>query len=309
MKYLRIVILMVCLIGPVCEAFTQDQQTTVDSLVNLLKSAGREWNEYAKPLISIGEPAVPALIEVAEDRQLSQWQRRIAIMTLNDIRSEQWVNPALSILFDRTQDPELRNHVTAGLKGFDLTEVSEDLWQVYHEANSTFYKLNLAGLLPTADTALAYQAFKALYNSSDGYVRKSALLNLVRLRSNESTAWFLDGLQLDDWMTANLAMDSLVTSQYFVAEKLLSLYNQPDLMEGVRWRIVYVFGHRDESESIPLLLEAFKEESWLVHTEAAVGLCRFDPERVLPEMNAMKKDPRPYVQQNSKWVIGEMKSR
>lgn len=294
---------------PVQEAFTQDQHTRIDSLVNLLKSAEREWNDYAKPLIDIGEPAVPYLIEAAEDRSLSQWNRRITVMTLNDIHSPLWKNPALNILFDRSEDPGLRNHVTAGLKGFELSAVKEELWRVYEEVENESYKLNIAYLLMTADTSMAYRSFQEIYNTYDGYVQKSALLNLVRLRPEESTAWFLNGLRIDDWMTANMAMDSLVDTRYFAANELISLYHMPDVNEEVRWRIVFIFGHRNVPESVPLLLEAIQDESWLVHTEAAVGLSGFNPEKVLPEMKTLKKDSRAYIRNNSQWVIDRLKNR
>jgi len=307
MKFLNILILASCLVMPIHEAFTQVQQARIDSLVNLLKSAGREWNDYAKPLIEIGDAAVPNLIEVAEDKSLSQWNRRIAVMTLNDIHSTLWKKPALNILFNRSEDPELRNQVIAGLKGFDLSDVKEELWGVFEEAENEFYKMNMANLLMTADTSMAYQSCYEIYNNYDGYVKKSALLNLVRLRPQESTAWFLNGLQIDDWMTANMAMDSLVDTRYFATNELISLYHKPDAGEEVQWRIVFIFSHRNVPESIPLLLEAFQDESWLVHTEAAVGLCRFNPEKVIAEMKALRKDSRAYVRNNSQWVIDIMK--
>jgi hypothetical protein len=152
MNCLHVFILPVCMIIFPHDALTRDQQARIDSLVNHLKTAGREWNDYATSLIEIGEPAVPALIEMAQDKSLDQWTRRITIMTLNDIRSGQWFRPALEILFDRREDPVTRNQVTTGLKGFDLSDVKDELWKLYEEATDEFYKLNLAGLLMTADT-------------------------------------------------------------------------------------------------------------------------------------------------------------
>jgi HEAT repeat protein len=306
MRLHKIIFLSLFMILPIKDVMAQHQQTRIDSLVNLLRSAGREWNNYSIPLIEMGEAAVPALIRAVEDPGLSQWNRRISVMTLNDIHSPLWVKPALDILFDRNEDPVLRNQVTAGLKGFDLEDVKEELWEVFNELSDEFRKSNIAHLLLTADTAMAYQAFCELYKT-DGYIKKTALWNLVKLRPDESTLWFLDGIQVEDWMTANLAMDSLVTSDYFIAEDLLSVYYDSERSEEIRWRIVYIFGHRCEPESIPLLLDALQEESWLIHTEAAVGLCRFTPKLVIPEIKALKKDPRSYVRNNSTWVIRQLK--
>ena len=309
MKYLKIFILTICLVMPFQGAFTQDQQARIDSLVNLLKSAGREWNNYAQPLIEIGDEAVPCLAEVAEDKSLNQWNRRVAIMTLNDIHSALWKQSALNILFDRSEDPVLRNQVVAGLKGFDLSDLKEALWEVYEEAENEFHKMNIASLLMTADTAMAYQACYEVYTKHDGYLKKSALLNIVRLRPQASTAWFLNGLQTDDWATSTMAMDSLVKTRNFASNKLTALFHKPGAGETVRWRIVCILGHRRDPKSLPLLLEAFQDESWLVHTEAAVGLCRFNPKEVIPEMKALRKDSREYVRNNSQWVINRMKDR
>ena len=55
--------------------FAQNQEAEIDSLVTLMRTAGREWNNYANPLKKIGEPAVPALIRNAEDKNLEQWNR------------------------------------------------------------------------------------------------------------------------------------------------------------------------------------------------------------------------------------------
>ena len=301
------IILTVCLIMPINATSAQDNQSRIDSLVTMLKTAGREWNNYAIPLIEIGEPAVPALVEAVRDRNLRPFNRRISAMTLNDIHSPQWVRPALSILFDRDEDPVLRNHVTAGLKGFDLSDVRYDLWKVYEEVSDEFRRLNLAGLLMDADTAMAYRAFYKLFNSTDGYVQQSSLLHLVEIRPGESTSWFLKGIQLDDWMTGNLAMDSLVTSDYFNADDLISVFNEQGSGEEIKWRITYIFGHRQEPESLSLLLDALQDRSWLVHTEAAVGLCRFETEKVNVEMTKLKNDSRDYVRNNSRWVINHMK--
>mgnify|MGYP006282406521 CR=1 FL=1 len=309
MKSLKIFILAIFLVMPVQEAFTQDQQARIDSLVNLLKSAGREWNDYAKPLIEIGDAAVPFLVEVAEDKSLNQWNRRIAVMTLNDIHSPLWKKPALNILFDNIEDPVIRNQVVAGIRGFDLSDVKKELWGVFEEAENEFHKLTIASLLMTADTSMAYQSSYEIYTKYDGFVMKSALLNIVRLRPHESTAWFLNGIQTDDWVTSTMAMDSLVNTRDFTPNKIIVLFHKPGVDEEVQWRIVYILGHRNVPESIPLLLDAFQNKSWLVHTEAAVGLCRFNPNKVIPEMKSLRKDSRAYVRNNSQWVIDKIKNR
>ena len=198
MKFIKPCIFAVFLMLPFADSMAQDQQAEIDSLVTLLKGAGREWNDYAIPLIAIGEPAVPALIEVARDRSLSGWTRRISIMTLNDIHSPLWVEPALGILLDRTEDPTTRNQVTAGLRGFDLSEKKDDLWRLYEEARNEFHKSNLAHLMVQADTAMAYNAFVELYSENNAWVQRSALINLVQIRPHEFTQWFLKGLQADD---------------------------------------------------------------------------------------------------------------
>ncbi len=305
MKHFSMTILIsVCLVQ---FAFSQNQQSEIDSLVRMMRTAGREWNDYANPLIKIGEPAVPALIKNAEDKNLAQWNRRISVMTLNQIHSLQWKEPALKMLFDKNEDPILRNHATAGLRGFDLSNVNIELWEMYNDVENESYKSNLAYLLLTADTAMAYKAFYELYHTKDGHIQKGALLNLAQLRPAESTGWYVKGIQLDDWMTSNLAMDSLIVSKDFKSNDLISLYKQANVSEESRWRIVYVFGKRNEPESLPFLFEAFQNESWLIHTEATVALSRFEADQLLGEIKVLKNDSKSFIRNNAKWVIRQLK--
>ncbi|MDX1286180.1 MAG: HEAT repeat domain-containing protein [Draconibacterium sp.] len=305
MKRLSLIIILIILVFDI--ALAQYQQAEIDSLVKMMRTAGREWNDYANPLITIGEPAVPGLIKNAEDKTLPQWNRRIAVMTLNNIRSPLWKERALKMLFDKNEDLALRNHTTAGLRGFELGDVKNKLWELYNDKEFERYKSNIAHLLVTADTTLAYKAFHELYQSQDGYGQRTALQNLIQLRPEESTKWLLDAIQGEDWMTSNLAMDSLIASQHFKASDLLSVYNKPDITEEVQWRIVYILGHRKEPESIDYLVEALQNESWLVHTESAVGLTRFKPAIVLEELLKLKNDDRFYVRNNIKWIISNLK--
>jgi len=287
----------------------QSQQSEIDSLVNKMRTAGREWNTYAEPLIKIGEPAVPVLIKNACDTSLSQWNRRILMVTLNKIHSEEWVKPALEILFDEKETPEIRNRATAGLSGFDLSHVNSELWELYGKTENQFHKSNMASLLLNADTALAYKAFYELYQTQDGFIQKNALQKLVFLRPRESTFWYLKAMQGEDWMTANLAMDSLINSTSFEPDKLIQVYTNPKMSEEIQWRIIYVFGQRNNDESIPFLCEALKNESWLVHTEAAVSLIHFDKSKVLTELDVLKNDSSKIVRNNVEWIVAQLQGK
>ncbi len=287
----------------------QSQQAEIDSLVIKLRTAGREWNNYAKPLIKIGEPAVSELIKNARDTSLSQWNRRILMMTLNSIHSEQWVKPALEILFDEKETPEIRNRVTAGLSGFDLSYVNTELWELFGLTENQFHKSNIASLLLNADTAMAYKAFYELYQTQDGHIQRNALQKMVFLRPNESTTWYLKALQGEDWMTANLAMDSLINSTCFESDKLLQVYNNPKMREEIQWRIVYVLGQRNDSKYVPFLCEALKNESWLVHTEAAVSLIRLDRAKVLTQLEVLKNDSSKTVRNNVEWIVSQLQEK
>ena len=308
MKHKSNIFIIVGLILFYISASAQNQEKLIDSLVNKLRTAGREWNNYANPLIEIGEPAVPALIKNAENKSLEQWNRRISAMTLNQIHSEKWKEAALKILYDENEDPAFRNQVTGGLKGFNLVDEKEKLWELYNNSENQFYKSNLAGLLLTADSTYAYQAFYELYTTQDGHIQKNALLQLTKLKPEESTYWYLNAIQEGSWITGNLAMDSLVTTNYFNARELINVYSQSVNNETVQWRIVYIFGHRKMPESLSFLLEALKNKNWLVNNEAAVGLSRFEPDLVLPMIEEFKRDSMKFMRQNAKWVIENLKT-
>ncbi|HYQ59101.1 MAG TPA: HEAT repeat domain-containing protein [Draconibacterium sp.] len=281
----------------------QSQQARIDSLVMKMRTAGREWNDYANPLIEIGEPAVPLLIKNATDASLSQWNRRILMTTLNNIHSEQWVKPALKILFDYNETPEMRNRVTGGLSGYDLSQVNEELWLLFNSVENQFHKSNLANLLVNSDTALAYKAFCELYQTQDGHIQRNALQNLVLLRPHESISWYLDAIQGEDWMTANLAMDSLIRSALFEAGSFMSLYNLPGVSEEVQWRVIFVLGQRSDSAYAAFFCEAMESKSWLVRTESAIALSKLNKETVLKQVSGLQNSSTTTVRNNARWVV------
>lgn len=280
----------------------QDQQAEIDSLVIKMRTAGREWNNYANPLIKIGEPAVPSLIRNAQDTSLSQWNRRIIITTLNNIHSEQWVNPALEILLNENETPEIRNRVIPGLSGIDLSHVKEELWTWFKNVENQFHKSNVANLLLSADTAMAYRAFCELYQTQDGHIQRNALQKLVFLKPQQAGFWYMKAIQGEDWMTANLAMDSLINYSSLNSDRLTSAYHLPEVNEEVQWRIVYVLGQRNDSENIAFFCEAMKSESWLVRTESAIALTKQNKEMVLKQMESMQNDSSEIVRNNANWV-------
>lgn len=244
------------------------QPATIDSLVSALAAAGRHWNEPAGELIAIGDPAVPALVELLFDKNQSQWSRRVAAMTLNQIRSPLTVEPALKLLFDKDEDWGLRNQIIPSLRGFDLSAVKDELWETFNSTQRETYWGNIADLLRTADTALAYQAYHKLYIIRDGYGKRTALQNLASLRPHEATYWYLQGLQTDDWMTGNVAMDSLVSIKNLDEGLLIELYDNDKTTEETRWRIIHVLGQLNLPDTKMLLEKASKDTSWLIRMES-----------------------------------------
>jgi len=305
MKAITILSIVITIIGVSPQGLSQERQHEVDSLIFLFKSAGRDWNILADQFIAIGEPAVLPLISVLQDSSQTQWTRRIVAMTLNDIHSPAYIEPALQLLMDRSETSELRNHVTNGLKGHDLSHVSDELWTIYQEEENVFFRLNIAGILSTSDPFLAYQAYEDLYISSEGYCKQQALRNLALLRPRESSDLYISAIQSDDWMTANLAMDSLVSTSQFTPGRIIRLYHRAGTPELVRWRIIHVLGHRPEKNYLNLHLEALSDPGWLVHNEAALALSRMPPELVLPELRYLEQSDEMDLVRRAGWVISQ----
>jgi len=305
MKVIKILSIVVTTLWMSPQGFSQEEQHEVDSLIVLFKSAGRNWNILADRFIRIGEPAVLPLISVLQDSSQTQWTRRIAAMTLNDIHSPTYIDPAFQMLMNRSETLQLRNQVTNGLKGHDLSHASDELWKIYQEEEDEYFRLNIAGILNTSDLFLAYQAYEELYISSEGYIKQQALKNLVRLRPHESADLYISALQADDWMTSNLAIDSLVATSHFPSGRIIRLYHRGATSEIVRWRIIHIIGLRPERNHMNLLLEALSDPGWLVHNEAALVLSRMPPEQVLPELRYLEQSGDPDLVSRAGWVISQ----
>jgi len=287
------------------QGLSQDRQHEVDSLIVLFKSADRNWNILADQFIAIGEPTVLPLVNLLQDKSQTQWTRRIAAMTLGDIHSPTYIEPALKLLMDRSEIPELRNQVTNGLKGHDLSYASEELWKIFQEEEDAFFRLNIAGILNTSDPFLAYQAYEELYIDSEGFYKQQALRNLVQLSPEESSEWYLSALQSDDWMTANLAMDSLVSTRHFTPGRIIRLFHKAGTSELVRWRIIHVLSQRHETNYLNLHLEALSDPGWLIHNEAALALSSLPRDLVLPELRYMEQSGDLELVGRVEWVISQ----
>ena len=274
-------------------------------MIILLKGAGHDWNSVADQLREIGEPAVMPLIEVLRDTSQSQWTRRITAMTLNEIHSPSYVEPAMKLLMDRNETTGLRNQVTNGLKGYDLSRYSDELWKIFQEEEGEFFRLNIAGIMVSGDPLLAYQAYEDLYSGSKGYCKQQSLKNLVRLMPQRSMELYLSALQSDDWMTANLAMDSLTVTGRFSPGRFIRLYHRAGTPGVVRWRIIHVMGRRPEKNYLDLLLDALSDPDWLVNNEAALWLSGMPPERVLPELRFLQQSGDPDLSERAGWVMGQ----
>ena len=305
-KHIVLFVLSVTCMGVHHHSIAQGSNHKVDSLIVLFKDAGREWNIYADQLVEIGDPAVQPLVLILRDTSQNLWARRTAAMTLNEIRSPKYVNPALRILLDPAEERILRNQVTHGLKGFDLSEFADAIWRVFNAENDHFFQLNIAELLTSANPEYAAQGFEHLYQHSDGYVNKQAIWHLLKLKPQESSELYLSAIQSDHWMTANLAMDSLKILDQIPSGRIIRLYYRSSTAEEIRWRIVHVLGHRPERNFIELQLDALTDPSWLVHNEAALAITRMPPEQVLVELRYMEQSDNPALMERASWVISQL---
>jgi hypothetical protein len=227
-------------------------------------------------------------------------------MTLNDIHSPTYVEPALQLLLNKGEDPVLRNQVTNGLKGYNLSGEADELWQVFREVNRDMYKLNIAAILKTSDPLLAERAYEELYYNSDGYCRQQSLKNLIQLKPQRSIELYLEALRGEDWMTANLAMDSLAVARNLSSGRLIRMYHKTDTPEVVRWRIIHVLGKRPEHIHLDLFVEALSDPGWLVQNEAALILTKMPSENVLPEMRYLEQSEDQEIIHRAGWVISQL---
>lgn len=301
---LFMILFLTVLVNPVGVA--QERQAEVDTLIVKLQQSESEWGKYSDQLIAIGEPAVGPLIGLLEDTSRNEWSRRAAATTLNKIRSPAYLEPALKLLLERGEPVPLRNQVAIGLQQYNLSNASQSLWKLFQEESDANLRLNLAGILRNSDPDMAYQAYQALIRSCEGPCRKLALINLLELAPGESMEAYIFALQTGDWMAADMAMDSLIRSNQFNLARVIRLYRRSDTPETVRWRTIYVLGHRPENDYADILLEALTDPGWLVHNEAALALARMPAEQVLPDLRVMAQQGDSDLISRAEWVIRKL---
>ncbi|MBU8891882.1 MAG: hypothetical protein KOO66_03835 [Bacteroidales bacterium] len=253
-------------------AQTNDLQSEVDSLVDVLVKERRQWNEASEKLIVIGEPAADKLLEALMNKSLDSWARRKAAMTLSGINADQIITPCLNVFTDESEYVSVRINACKALSSVNLNKY-EDLFLLYAKndnsdiRNVCYQRLGQIG---------SEKAIKFLTSEVDKQqdMGKWIILHILEpFDTQEVNEKFINALCDDNWWMINeYARNTLIKRGNDVLEPIQEILENTENNEFIRWKAIWVIKDLESPQRIKILQKALEDESWFIRNEAEVAL-------------------------------------
>jgi HEAT repeat protein len=267
--------------------------------------ASEDWEKAVSDLASVGDTAVPLLIEALHAHSGHRYQPYRAALALGRVGSE----PALQGLLKAWEDPSIQDHVRRGIFqglgeiGTDraaqalISSVKDEttgvsmrraavraLGQVPTEEVVGF----LDGILHDEETALGHACVLSLAQiGSDAaldslivalrdhpsYLSGEGVLEVLKERRRDALLPFLfETLRQDSWWNWDLASKALVDVGLPAEDTLIDMIR--DENSEMRRRSACILGKISSEKATDRLIELLDDEDWMVRNEAVVALAR-----------------------------------
>jgi HEAT repeat protein len=291
-----------------------------------------------KAAAEIGEPAVEPLVSIIRDAAWNNvfrgyWTQTKAVWALARIKSEKAVNFFISALKDKTLTPHLRTNIVRTLGGLKLEKSVEPLLEVLNDRQEEPEVRGAAAYaLRFARTDKVMESLIMALNDKDGHVRGGAVISLGEMGTQKSILalqgalkdedaiirWrgigylrqlksktvahhFVSALEDNDWMVREIAKKALVDIGEPILETLTKTLESP--LAHIRWEVVCILGRIKSQKIIGVLVEALKDNHWMVRNEAAAALTRIKSERSRQPLTRLLKHKKRSTREEAAWVL------
>ncbi|MFC1724742.1 HEAT repeat domain-containing protein [candidate division KSB1 bacterium] len=325
----------------VLSSYTQERESEIDKkvneLVNTLVKERRNWNDAAKGLIEIGEPAVEPLIKVLKDKSLDEWTRRNASWVIGDIKSKNAVDPLIEILNDAGFDPQIRAHAANALGKIGSKRAVDLLAQAVESEHLSIrtsavlalgrlksekaigplvkslndenwmVRINAVGGLGNIGTEAVIDPLIRAAKDENDVVRSTAVRTLAKFKSESVSDVIVNALKDTKWNVRHTAKEELLKTGLLNFDKIKVLLKDKNSL--TRWYAVHIMSKFPKEVNVELFLNALKDEDWMVRNEAAVALSRIKSEKVVESLRKILKSKKDYIRKEAAWVIEKIEGK
>ena len=270
-----------------------------------------EWNQR-KVVWILGdintEMSADYLIKMLQDTTLNLWGRIDAVKALGKNKTQKAVEVFWNIFQDKKNDPQLRRS-TARALGDLKVEKSVPLFKKALDENINLLDMGILYALGKIGTN---EAVDGLFYALDcvTYYNRTAIYNSLRKLRPERELEFLF-MALDDsyWGVREDAVKILKEKRTTVSKKLCEIVENEKSSKIAKWEAIRILGTLEQPELSELFLQKLYDSDWMIRSEAAVVLSKFNPEFVVEPLIKIMKDKNDFVGEEVIWILGELKAK
>ncbi len=290
---------------PYAQVENTDEIKNMEKLINTLVKERRNWDDAARSLIEIGEPAVAPLLEVIKNISLGEWPRRKAVMVLGNIRSEKAISPLSEVFNNKNTENAIRNSALIAI-GKTGSERTIDFLIKASEDENDWFRVNAISALGKFRSDRTINVVVKAMNDDFNYVRISVLNVLSENNIKKYTGLFIETLKDPDWMVRQKASEILLKCGKTVIDPLVKLLDENNYI--TRWETVRIFGKIKSENTVESLIKMLDDRKWMVRNEAAVALSRIKSEKTEDLLIKALGNKSVYVREEAAWILGEFGS-
>jgi len=306
MKTIRILISAIVLfISSGLSAHQDDAPGTEKSIQALISQLdGRSWDQAAKALTRIGEPAVDPLLRALN--QNSQWISARASISLSKIGSEEALDGLLSALNNTSLDQRIKRYILQSLGNCKSEPVLDPLIRHLDHEDWSIRCAVLRSLGQIGGARAEAAAIDAL-RDRERYVVESAITVLGQMKSSRAPTHLIDILEEREGMGRIKISRALAQIGEPAVDAIVASLGQ-DVDCHVAWHLVWVLGRIDSDAAIAPLVQALKSRNWMVRNEAAVSLVRLNSCLSAKALRSLVASGPENARTQAQWVLKALES-
>jgi len=306
MKSITIVVAIVVLLS--CSVFGANpgeasvSEKRIQELIKQLDS--RTWDQAAKELVGIGEPAVDPLLRALN--QNSQWISARASDPLSKIGSEKAVEGLLGTLDNTKFDDRIRRYILQSLGNVKSERVLNPLIRHLGHEDWTIRCAVIRSLAQIGGQT-AEEAVIGALKDRERFVVECAITVLGQMKSTRAPAHLIEILEEREGMGRIKISRSLVEIGEPSVDTIISSMCE-DMDSEISWHLVWALGQINSDAAIEPLVEALKSRNWMVRNEAAVSLVRINSRISTKPLRRLLESVHDNSRRQAEWVLKTLES-